>query len=75
MSFWNDTSVLDTGGAGFLGSQVIQKLKNRGFNTIFVPRSRVYNLIRKCIEAKEQGLDEIIVWGTGGGIAGVPVCR
>ena len=47
MSFWSDKSVLVTGGAGFLGTQVVQKLKNRGCTTIFVPRSRDYNLINK----------------------------
>ena len=39
MSFWKDKSVVVTGGAGFLGSHVVEKLKERGAENIFVPRS------------------------------------
>lgn len=35
-----------TGGAGFLGSFVVDKLKQRGCETIFVPRSLEYDLRR-----------------------------
>jgi GDP-L-fucose synthase len=45
MSFWPNKGVLITGGAGFLGSFVIEKLKERGCKNIFVPRSRDYNLV------------------------------
>ncbi|MFC2043821.1 GDP-L-fucose synthase family protein [Chloroflexota bacterium] len=34
-----------TGGAGFLGSYVVQKLQEIGCRNIFVPRSREYNLV------------------------------
>jgi len=44
MSFWNDKRVLVTGGAGFLGSFVIEKLKQRGCCHIFVPRSKDHDL-------------------------------
>jgi len=30
MSFWKDKRVIVTGGAGFLGSYVVEKLKERG---------------------------------------------
>jgi GDP-L-fucose synthase len=38
--------VIVTGGAGFLGSYVVQKLRERGVERIFVPRSREYDLVR-----------------------------
>jgi GDP-L-fucose synthase len=44
MDFWNDKSVCITGGAGFLGSHIVDRLKARGCARIFVPRSRDYDL-------------------------------
>ncbi len=37
--------VVVTGGAGFLGSYVVEKLRQRGVKNIFVPRSRNYDLV------------------------------
>jgi GDP-L-fucose synthase len=45
MSFWPNKRVLVTGGAGFLGSFVVEKLKERGCKDIFVPRSKDYDLV------------------------------
>jgi GDP-L-fucose synthase len=45
MGFWDDKMVLITGGAGFLGSFVVEKLKERGCGSIFIPRSKDYDLI------------------------------
>ncbi|MDB5303520.1 MAG: NAD-dependent epimerase/dehydratase [Phycisphaerales bacterium] len=39
--------ILVTGGAGFLGSFVIEKLKARGYNDIIIPRRREYDLTRE----------------------------
>jgi GDP-L-fucose synthase len=43
--FWADKRVLVTGGAGFLGSFVCEKLKERGAAEVFAPRSADYDLI------------------------------
>jgi GDP-L-fucose synthase len=44
-SFFTDKRITVTGGAGFLGSFVIEKLKERGCRDIFVPRSSEYDLV------------------------------
>jgi GDP-L-fucose synthase len=45
MSFWAGKRITVTGGAGFLGSFVVAKLKDRGCREIFIPRSREYDLV------------------------------
>jgi GDP-L-fucose synthase len=42
--FWRDKRVIVTGGAGFLGSFVVEKLEQRGAAEIIVPRSKDYDL-------------------------------
>ena len=44
-NFWNSKRVIVTGGAGFLGSFVIEKLEQRGAIDIFIPRIENYNLV------------------------------
>lgn len=43
-SFWIGKRVVVTGGAGFLGSYVVEKLQARGCQDIFIPRSADYDL-------------------------------
>ena len=45
MDFFQKRRVLVTGGSGFLGSFVVEKLQERGCKDIFVPRSRDYDLV------------------------------
>jgi GDP-L-fucose synthase len=45
VNYWQDKRVVVTGGAGFLGSYVVEKLRARGVENIFVPRRAAYNLI------------------------------
>jgi len=47
MGFWDGKRVVVTGGAGFLGSYVVEKLGERGCKEIFVPRSKQYDLREK----------------------------
>ncbi len=44
--FWQNKRVCVTGGAGFLGSYVIDKLRTRGVKEIFVPLIEEYNLVQ-----------------------------
>lgn len=41
---WSDKRVVVTGGAGFLGSFVVEKLEQRGCKNVFVPRSAEFDL-------------------------------
>ncbi len=45
MSFFANNRVVVTGGAGFLGSFVVEQLREHGCREIIVPRSREYELV------------------------------
>src|SRR5262250_2016015 len=45
-SFWSDKRVIVTGGAGFLGSFVVEQLRAKGCRQIVTPRTRDYDLVQ-----------------------------
>ncbi len=53
MKFWKNKRVVVTGGAGFLGSYVLENLKKRGCESIFIPKVENFDL-RNLIDIKEM---------------------
>jgi GDP-L-fucose synthase len=47
VGFWESKRVVVTGGSGFLGSAVVEKLKSARCQSIFVPRAREFDLVRE----------------------------
>jgi len=45
-NFWTGKRVTVTGGGGFLGSFVVETLRQRGATEIFIPRSKDYDLVK-----------------------------
>ena len=48
MNFWNNKTVLVTGGGGFLGSFVVKKLNDKNCKRVVVPRRIDYDLTKLC---------------------------
>lgn len=63
MTFWADQRVIVTGGAGFLGSFVVKKLKEEGCQNIFVPRSKEYDLVNReaCRELYKGTKPDLVI--------------
>lgn len=62
-TFWSDKRVIVTGGAGFLGSFVIQKLVERGATDILIPHIEHYDLtdgnsIKQLLDDALQPVDK-----------------
>lgn len=69
---WSQSRVLVTGGGGFLGSHVVEKLRAAGCRDLFVVRSREYDLTREeqVVRLFRQHPGDIVVHMAGlvGGI-------
>lgn len=72
MSYWSGKRVTVTGGAGFLGSHVVEKLAVAGCKEVFVARSRDYDLTQEAQAARlfEQHPADVVIHLAGyvGGI-------
>lgn len=55
-NFWRDQRICVTGGSGFLGSFVVEKLRQRGARDIFIPTMDKYDLVQP--EAIRRMLDD-----------------
>ena len=61
--FWHDKRVCVTGGAGFLGSFVVEKLRQRGAKDIFIPHYEEYDLVDKSaiLRMLEDAKPDVII--------------
>ena len=48
MSIAKSDKIVVTGGAGFLGGVVVERMKNAGYTNLFVPRRKEYDLTREA---------------------------
>jgi GDP-L-fucose synthase len=62
-SYWRDKRLVVTGGAGFLGSFVVEQLRRLGCGQIMVPRKREFNLLHESdiVKLLEAAKPDVII--------------
>jgi len=77
MGFWNGQRVVVTGGAGFLGSHIVERLQRAGADPV-VPRKKQYNLIalEAALRCFQQARPTLVIHGAAnyGGIGYNQLC-
>ena len=63
MSFLSNKRVMVTGGAGFLGTSLITKLRKRSPRSIFIPRQKDYDLVnmRDVLRAYRDAKPDVVI--------------
>jgi len=63
MSFWKDKRVLVTGGSGFLGRRLVEKLETRSPADIFIPRRKDYDLVEagNVLRVYEDSKPDVVI--------------
>ncbi|MDF9743993.1 GDP-L-fucose synthase family protein [Natrinema salsiterrestre] len=76
-TYWDDTTVMVTGGAGFLGSHLVEELRSRSADVaIFVPRSSEYDLRRRpAIDRALEDADPDVVIHLAASVGGIGANR